>query len=410
MNNKKTPNRNLVLAAGMVIQFCAGVIYMWSVFREPITAHLDWDAIAASHTATVKLSVFVLGIIIGGYIQDRVGPKIVTLTGSIMIGLGMIATALVTANNIGSNVPWLIYITYGVVAGLGVGAVYMCTIAAVQKWFPDRRGFASGMINCAFGLSLVVFAPLANTMMTVWSVPTTFLLFGVSFLIVCIICSLYIQNPCEHQFARYSAASPQVKAATEKKQYTPKEVVQTKQFYLLLFGMLFTLPAYMILNPAFVSLGMVRGLSNEMAVLGVSLTGVSSALGRLTVSWTSDSLGRKTSMVSIAVITLLASLILVFGESGVFIICIMLVAFAFGGSASIYATMTADSFGTKHGGMNLGLVMIGFLVSALVFPIISTRLTVDGNYTSSFILAAASCVVAIILVLMMKEPKEGVII
>ena len=169
---------------------------------------------------------------------------------------------------------------------------------------------------------------------------------------------------------------------------------------------MFTLPAYFILNPVFKSLGGERGLSDGIAALGVILTGIGSALGRLAVSWTSDKIGRKTAMATIAVITLIASLVMIVAEGILFLICIMLIAFGFGGAASVYSTMTAESFGTKYGGLNFGLVMLGFGVSALTFQNIANfkLLSVEA----SFILSAVTCVIAIILVLLMKNPSKGI--
>ena len=395
ITSMKTKNRYCVLAAGMMIQFCAGIIYMWSVFREPVAKHLSWDANSASLTSSVMLAMFVLGIILGGYAQDKFGPRKITLIGSVLIGAGMLCTAFV-----GGGAPWLVYVTYGIIGGLGVGTVYMSTIAAVQKWFPDRRGFASGMIVCAFGFSLVLFAPLAKSMLSGLGVQNTFLLFGASFLVVCGGCSFFIENPP----AGYSPKGyVPVQAASAKRQYSPREILKTKQFYLLVGGLLFTLPAYFILNPVFLSLGAARGLSEELAVLGVSLTGISSAAGRLTVSWVSDRIGRKAAMVSISAIILAGVLVMIISENVLFLICIMLISFGFGGAASVYSAMTADSFGTKYGGMNFGLVMVGFGVSALVFPMISNCLTEGGSYTSSFVLAAVTCAIAIVLVLLMDQ-------
>jgi len=392
----KTTNRYLILIAGMIIQLCAGIIYMWSVFLKPVVNYLKWEVEPAKTTSSIMLAMFVLGIILGGYAQDKLGPMKVTLAGSFLIGVGMICTSFVTG-----DIPWLVYITYGCVGGFGVGVVYIVTIAAVQKWFPDKRGFASGMIVCAFGLSLAAFVPLAEAMLNGLGVPKTFLIFGISFLVICALCSLLINNPPTGYLPKgYTPAQ----AAVTKKQYTPKEIIKTKQFYLLVGGLLFTLPAYFILNPVFKSLGGDRGLSEEIAALGVILTGISSALGRLTVSWTSDKIGRKTAMVTIAVITLIASLVMIIAEGILFLICIMLIAFGFGGAASVYSTMTAESFGTRYGGLNFGLVMIGFGVSALTFQNIANfkLLSVEA----SFILAAVTCVIAVILVLLMRNPKN----
>jgi OFA family oxalate/formate antiporter-like MFS transporter len=346
------------------------------------------------------LAMFVIGIIAGGYAQDKLGPRKITLSGSILIGAGMAATALITG-----SAPWLVYITYGCVAGLGVGAVYMSTIAAVQKWFPDRRGFASGMIVCAFGFSLVVLAPLAKSMLDALGVPNTFLIFGASFLLVCGLCSLLIQNPAQGYLPK--GYTP-VQATAAKRQYSPGEIITTKQFYLLVGALFFTLPAYFILNPVFMSLGAARGLSPGLAVLGVSLAGISSAAGRLVIAWTSDKIGRKEAMVAISVIILGASLAMIVGEGWLFLLCIMLISFGFGGAASVYSTMTAESFGTKYGGINFGLVMIGFGVSALVSQNIAKQLTAGGSYTSSFGLAALTCVIAVLLILLMKNPSKSI--
>ncbi|MCL2096895.1 MAG: MFS transporter, partial [Oscillospiraceae bacterium] len=286
----KTKNRYLILTSGMIIQFCAGIIYLWSVFKAPVAAHLNWAPDSASLTASIMLSMFVLGIILGGRAQDKFGPRKATLVGSIMIGSGMACTALT-----GENAPWLVYITYAVIGGLGVGTVYMSTIAAAQKWFPDKRGFASGMIVGAFGLSSVVFAPLAKEMLAELGVPVTFLIFGAGFLIICGLCSLLIENPPQGYLPEGFTPSQAVITA---KQYSPGEIIKTRQFYLLALGLLFTLPAFFILNPVFISLGEARGLSANLATLGVMLTGVGSASGRLTASWASDKTGLKPAMIS----------------------------------------------------------------------------------------------------------------
>jgi OFA family oxalate/formate antiporter-like MFS transporter len=256
------------------------------------------------------------------------------------------------------------------------------------------------MIVSAFGLSLVVFAPLAKSMLSGLGVPVTFLLFGVVFLTVCSICALVLQNPPEDHLPK--GYSPPAQAAA-KRQYSPLEIIKTKQFYFLAAGLLLTLPAYFILNPIFLSLGGARGLSDELAVLGVALTGISSAAGRLIVPWLSDRIGPKAAAVANTLIIMAASLVMISANGVLFLICIMFVSFGFGGTASVYSVMTAENFGTKYGGMNFGLVMTGFGISALIFPVISNALASGGSYTGSFILAAATCPIAVVLVLLRKK-------
>lgn len=386
-------NRYLILVMGMIIQLCAGIIYMWSVFKGPVSTHLSWDPANASITSSVMLATFVLGIIIGGRMQDKYSPSPVALAGSVLLGLGMVLSAFTPQSS-----PWLIYVFYGMIGGFGVGCVYTTTVSVVQKWFPDRRGFATGMMVGAFGFSLVLFAPLTKMLLANWGVPNTFLFFGILFFIICSICSLFLSNPEVKQ----QGTTP----VSTQKQFTTKEMLKTKEFYLLTFSMFFLLPAYFILNPLFISLGVERGLTENLAAFGVMLTGVASASGRLLTSWFSDYAGRKGAIVLISLITLVAALVMIFAEGVLFLVCIAAIAFSFGGSASVYAATAADLFGTKHMGLNYGCVMVGFGVSALIFPIISNILSSIGVYTYSFIVAAAGCIITLILAAYLKIPKK----
>lgn len=382
-------NRYLILVVGMILQLCAGILYMWSVFKGPVTAHLSWNDASAKITSSIMLSTFVLGLIIGGRLQDKYSPSPVSLLGSVFLGLGMILSAFVPQSS-----PWLIYIFYGIIGGFGVGCVYTTTVSVVQKWFPDRRGFATGMLVGAFGFSLVLFAPLTKMLLANWGVPKTFIFLGILFVAICSVCSLFLHNPETTQQGG--------KAVSTQKQYTTKEMLRTKEFYLLTFSMFFLLPAYFILNPLFISLGVERGLSENMAAFGVMLTGVASASGRLLTSWFSDYAGRKAGIATISLITLVAALIMIFAQGVLFLVCIAAIAFSFGGSASVFAATAADLFGTKHMGFNYGCVMVGFGSSALIFQILSNSLST----TYSFIVAAVGCVITLVLVAGLKIPKK----
>lgn len=386
-------NRNLVLATGMIMQLCAGIIYMWSVFKGPVSAHLAWDPAKAAITSSIMLAVFVLGIIIGGRMQDKYTPSPVALAGSIFLGMGMILSAFTP-----QSTPWFIYISYGIISGFGVGCVYTTTVSVVQKWFPDKRGFATGMMVGAFGCSLVLFAPTTKFLLSAWGVPKTFLFLGILFLLIGSGCSLFLSNP--------ESKGPASAAVSTQKQYTTSEMLKTKEYYLLTFALFFILPTYFILNPLFISLGIERGLAENLAAFGVMLTGIASASGRLLMAWYSDFAGRKAAIIAIASITLAAALVMILAQSVVFLLCITAIAFCFCGAASVFAATTADLFGTKHMGLNFGCVMIGFGASALAFPLLSNALAATGVYTYSFVVAAVACMVALVLTAVLKIPKK----
>ncbi|HKM09553.1 MAG TPA: OFA family MFS transporter [Candidatus Methanomethylophilaceae archaeon] len=388
----KPKERYVILIAGMIVQLCAGIIYMWAVFKGPVAEFLEKAPEDIALVSSVMLSAFVIGIIIGGTLQDRLGPRKITLIGSITMSVGILSSSFVTAETAS-----LIYITYGVIGGLGVGTVYMCTVACVQKWFPDRRGFATGAMVGAFGFSLVIFAPLAESLLGSAGVPNTFRIFGLAFLIVCVGASLILCNPPRD----YSVSGASAKRDSDKKQYTPREMVRTVPFYLISGSMFFVLPAYFILNPNLVSLAADRGLAGY-AVSGVMITGLFSATGRLLITWLSDRTGRDGALFLISVMTAIGVVILTFATGALFLVCVAIISLAFGGASGTYAAITADYFGTKNMGANYGLVTLGFGASALIFPFLSNIISEPGDMTNAFILSAVTCAIAFVLVLILK--------
>lgn len=384
--------RYVILIAGMIVQLCAGIIYMWAVFKGPVAGFLEKAPEDIALVSSVMLSAFVIGIILGGTLQDKLGPRKITLMGSIMMSLGILASSFVTADTAS-----MIYVTYGIVGGIGVGIVYMCTIACVQKWFPDRRGFATGAMVGAFGFSLVIFAPLAENMLVSVGVPGTFRIFGLTFLVLCISASLILRDPP----AGYSVPGAAAKRNSDRKQYTPGEMVRTIPFYLISGSMFFVLPAYFILNPNLVSLAAERGLA-DYAVSGVIITGLFSATGRLSITWLSDKIGRDGALFLIAAMTAVGVIAITFATGLLFLVCVAIISLAFGGASGTYAAITADYFGTKNMGANYGLVTLGFGASALMFPFLSNVISEQGDMTNAFILSAVTCAIAFILVLMLK--------
>lgn len=384
--------RYAILAAGMIVQLCAGVIYMWAVFKAPVAEYLGRSPADIALVSSIMLSAFVIGMLIGGTLQDRFGPKIIAVVGSAIMSIGIIATSFVTSASAD-----LIFLTYGIVGGLGVGIVYLCTIACVQKWFPDRRGFATGAMVGAFGFSLVIFAPITKNLLENIGVPETFRTIGIAFMIICVSASLFISNPPKG----YTVSGVIAKKNTDQKQYTPSEMVRTKSFYLISGSLFFILPAYFILNPNLVDLAAERGFSGY-AELGVMITGLFSATGRLLITWLSDKIGRTSALFLITIMTAIGIITMTFATGALFLVCVAIISLAFGGASGTYAAVTADHFGSKNMGTNYGIVTLGFGASALIFPFLSNAISVPGDFTNAFVLAAATCAVAFVLVIMLR--------
>ncbi|MDR0523599.1 MAG: MFS transporter [Candidatus Methanoplasma sp.] len=381
MNAELSRKRYAILAAGILIQLCAGIIYLWSVFKNPVSEHLGgWDA---TMTSSIMLVSFVGGLLFGGILMDRAGVRPACIAGSLVMSLGILLSAFVD-----SSAPYLLYATYGIMGGFGVGTIYTCTVSSIQKWFFDRRGFATGLMIFAFGFSLVVFAPLARYLINGFGISGTFMALGLIFVVICTAASTVIVNPP----ADYATAPNKTAVLSAQKQYTTREMFRRPSFYLITLSLFFVLSAYFTLNPYFYSLGMDRGLSDEMATFGVMMTGVCSAAGRLAINWLSDKISREASVLLVSVISVGGAVAAIFAGEYLFIASIAGIAFAFGGIAGISSTITADHFGTKNMGSNYGFVMLGYAASALVFMYIAKSMT--GGGTGSFAIPLAISAVA----------------
>lgn len=393
------------LIAGAVIQLCIGILYIWSVFRAPVIAYYtpyvgeELAAASSSLTYSLMLAFFVVGIVAGGRLADVRGAKPVVYLGGIMFSAGIALSAACAA--VLPSQPWLICVCYGCIAGFGVGAAYTSTISCAQKWFLDKKGFATGIIVCTFGASTVVFTPLVNSLLSSMGVSGTFLTLAIIFAAVVMVAAAFVSSPSSEYMQQYAAGG----AGLAGRQYTAGEMLRTKSFWFLFISMLLLLPAYFILNPLFLTLAADRGLAESAALASVMVTGIASAAGRLVAPWLSDRMKRKSVIMLLFIIMLASVLLLISAQQYFYMFLIACVSFAFGGSAGVYPAVTGDYFGTKNVGINYGLVMVAFAISALVFPTLATAVNEGGRPTAlTFFIPAIACVAGMIVTAILRPP------
>src|SRR5215510_6126325 len=187
----ETPNRWTIAVAGVVMQIALGAVYAWSVFRTPLATQFGWTI--AEVTLTFTISIFVLGVaaFFGGLWLNRKGPRVVAITGGVLYGLGVFLASF------SANKLWWLYISYGLIGGIGLGFAYIVPVAVLVKWFPDRRGLITGVAVGGFGAGALITAPLATSLIQSVGVLTTFAYLGVAYFIVTLIGGFFMQNPPE---------------------------------------------------------------------------------------------------------------------------------------------------------------------------------------------------------------------
>ncbi|MBR2131023.1 MAG: MFS transporter, partial [Oscillospiraceae bacterium] len=359
-----------------------------SVLKQSAISFFGWESGAVNLVASFMLFAFCLGSLTGGALQDRIGPKPVCVAGVALFGGGILASSFLSA-----DAPILLfYLTYCLIAGMGTGFAYGAVLSCMQKWLPHKRGFATGLGASAFGFSTVVFSPVISTLLKQMELPAALRILSIIFLIVGLGACTQISLPDESYLNSLhlpAASSPHIKSMPLR------EAARTLPFWLLFLGAFFYNGTWNMLTPLIKGLGMERGLSESMAVLCVSLTGITNAAGRLIMASLSDKLGRITTLTILCCMTLASALLLISVGGNFYLVVVLLTAFAFGGQAAISPATSTDFFGPKYSATNYGVIMLSLGLSSVLFNAISNTLfTATSSYTTTFLMGAVTALLA----------------
>jgi MFS transporter, OFA family, oxalate/formate antiporter len=430
-------NRWTIAFAGVIVMICLGTVYSWSIFTRPLIATQHWSN--TTTTWAFALAIFFLGIgaVIGGRWQDRAGPRIVTITGAILWGLGNLLAGLGTP----SMGFWWLYLTYGVIGGLGLGMAYITPVATVTKWFPDKRGLASGMVVMGFGLgaffynqivprigsfaaaakhagayatavaakdtAAIAAATAAITPDDTAAVMSVFIWSGVIFAIIGGICATFLKNPPPG----YSVQGAVATAAQSGYSYTPSQTLRAPQFYLLWLMLFLNVTAGILIISNAVPI--YSDLTGALAAAAATIYGflaVFNGLGRFFWGAVSDRIGRNYTYVLIfgiqaVVFFLLGNLHSLFAVGVAFAIVLL----CYGGGFGTMPSFNADYFGTKFLGQNYGMILTAWGFAGIVGPIVAAKVKdATGSFTNALVPVAVMLLIAAILPFLTKKPAPPV--
>ena len=392
--NENTQNKRIrILICGIICCLILGFCYMYSIIQPYVMDYFSIESAEAALPYTIFLAVFVLGNYIGGVLQKKISIKKIMLIGYICMAVGILATGYLP-----NNCPKLMWITYGGFLGIGDGIVYNVIVAMMQKWFPDKKGFATGLALATLGISATILSPLCSGWLSTYGFSKTFIILAGIFVVIGIFGMITIEAPP----AGYMADYIQKGGVFNTKQYEASEVIKTKTYYKLLLIQTFSIPAFVLISSIFVRFGEAKGLQTEILVAGVSIASLFQVAGRFIISSISDKISSKNSMILVFIITILSVIILTVSKGYVYIVCFWLLSFAYGGSAATIPSLTTDYFGVKNAGVIVSLVLIGMGVSSICTPLIAKAV---GENTS-FIIAAVAAVIGIVLVFSLPKKKK----
>jgi len=433
----KVINRWLIVLGGILIQLALGAIYAWSAFTTPLQgAPGSISEFAFNKTQTqaifsAGLATFAIFTIIGGRLQNKIGPRKVALAGGLLLGLGYILAGLVGANFVGK----LLFI--GIVAGAGIGLGYVVPIAIGVKWFPDKKGLVSGLAVAGFGFGAFIWVLLANPpsilgfnglitkqvgeyAYTIANVDNAFMTYGITFLILVVIGSLVMRNPPTGW--KPAGWNPPVCDSKDKKlglSCKPREMCKKREFYLLwMMFIIGALAGLMVIGnvqnfaksptDGFTAYGFSAKDATDFAVLGAAIClPIFNGAGRIAWGQVSDRIGRRKALLSMFLFQGLMMMIFFYTTANpyTFYIVAALIGFNFGGNFALFPAACADSFGSENLGLNYGFIFTAYGIGGIVGPLLAGAVQDAGmSFLYAFIPAAVMCFIAAGLAIVYRDP------
>lgn len=404
MPSDRLPNRWVIAVAAVCLQIALGAVYAWSVFRIPLSRQFGWSI--SQVTLTFTICVFVLGIsaFFGGLWLNRRGPRIVALTAGVLYGSGVFLASF------SGHRLWWLYLTYGVMGGVGLGFGYIVPVAVLVKWFPERRGLITGIAVGGFGAGALITAPVASRLIQTVGVLPTFAYLGVAFLIVTVIAGSFMRNPPDGWKPEgWSPTASQV-SQRAKRDYTLGEALGTWQwwaFWLLLF--LNTSAGISVISqeaPIFQELARVSAVA---AAGMVGIVSLGNALGRVFWAWTSDLITRKATLFVMFLIQMLLFWFLPgITSAGKLTAVTFVVLMCYGGGFGIMPAFTADYFGAKNVGPIYGLMITAWGSASAFGPLmIAYMRQASGTYRGALHVIAGVMLLSAVLPVLVSPPRSA---
>lgn len=404
-NNATISLRWLYLVIGICAMLFAGVLYTWSIIKAPLSSEFGWGASELALNFTLAMSFFCIGGLLGARIYKSAGNRIALIVAGVLAALGFSITGFL------NNVPVvMLYVSYGIVASLGIGIAYNVLIATVSAWFPDKKGLCSGCLMMGFGASALVLGNVANTLFnSSFGWRFTYVILGVAIGIVLIVSGLLLKKPGEQMAFPKPKISKNAKTEEfEGKNYTSGQMLRRPSFWMAFICISFLAAV----GSSVISFAKDLALSvNATESLAVSLVGVLSVcngFGRILTGALFDSIGRRKTMLIANMLTIGAAAVVLLAVSiGSLPLCIVglcLTGISYGACPTITAAFTSSFFGMKYFSNNMALMTFTVMGGSLIATVSNKILEVTGGYNATFMMLLGLSFVALILNVFIRRP------
>lgn len=402
-SDTETQRRWLPVLGGILLNLALGMFYALSVFLLPLEKEFGWTRDQTSWVSTVGVVIIASTYIFAGKLYDRKGPRVVAIIGGVTYSIGFLLAS--TINSLAT-----FYLTLGVLLGIANGFGYVTPTAVASKWFPDKRGVIIGLMVGSYGAGSGIFGPLASKLMEHMDWRGVFRIYALIFFVMTMIAASLLKNPP----AGYRPPNgPAARGAAAQQVDVPaSEMVRTPTFKFLWIAYCFGTAAGLMVISQLVPFARSAGYGAATAALAITVGALGNAAGRIFSGWLSDRAGRLNTLRGALIVSaaVFPALYLLREQVIAFYILLCVAYYCYGTQLSVYASTSADFYGTKNIGLNYALLFSAWGVAGILGPFLGGRVYVaTGDYRLAFFIAAGAELVALVALTFARNPHRDAV-
>ena len=402
-------NRRLqILLVGIAVMFVIGIIYAWSILKAPLQEEFQWSASELALNFTLMMCMFCIGGMISGASLSRIPVKIILVTAGIMAWVGIYNVSKINENGIAA-----LYLTYGILAGLGIGIGYNAVISVVNEWFTDKKGTSSGALMMSFGASALVFGNMADWLIRYIGWRSTYRVLGICCGLVLLLAAVVMKHP--ESIKKTAELQPLEKAQNSKPDkremnYTPGEMVKRPEFFRFF---VFLILACAVGNS---TISMARdvaagvGASASLASILAGALSLCNGCGRIVSGMMFDRCGQKRTMLIDGIITIIAPVIMLIAvrEKSVILcgigLCVTGLSYSF--QPPVTSSVVASFYGMKHFSINYSITNLMMIPASCVATLVGVLYTKTDSFSVPFMVLIVCAVFSFFLNIGIKTPQK----
>jgi len=391
------------LVGGGLLNVALGTYYAWSVFVPALEREFHWSRTQTSLVATIDMVMLASSFLVAGALQSRIGPRAVATIGGLLFSVGLFLASY-------TQTLTMLYLTWGVMVGIGLGFGYLAPITVGSKWFPNHRGLVNGLAIGIFAAGSGIFGPIAGRLVDSIGWRATWQLYAGMFFVFTMVGAYLLKDPPAGYTAPSSGSTAVNKPKAPHVEMPTSEVLKTPMFYALWLAYALGTTAGTMVISQLVPFARASGFDAASAAFAITIGAIGSASGRFLSGWMSDHFGRLFTLRGIILLSMIATpaLYLWREEVVLFYVLLFVVYYCYGTQLSVYTALAGDFYGTKYLATNYGVLLLAWGFAGVLGPVIGSRVFVTtGTYQYAFFGSAILACAALGLLSIVRPPRES---